>query len=382
MAQLTDPARLIALRDAEILDTDPEPAFDRITALASKLIGAPVALISLVDKDRQFFKSVLGVPAPYENTRETPLSHSFCQHVVSSERMLSVSDARNDPLVKENGAVTDLGVAAYLGVPLKSPEGQVLGSLCVIDVNPRQWTAEDAASLLDLSYIVMDEIALRTEVRARRAAEAQQEFLIAELHHRVKNTLATVQAVVQMSLRAATDLKSFGVSINSRIASLANTHTMLSEQQWAAISFRDLLASELAPYDRAGRVTLDGPDFTMASQTAVTIGMVFHELSTNASKYGALRSPEGSLAIEWTLRREGDDNVIAARWTESGGPSVTPPSREGFGSTLLRRLVERQLHGKVDMLFAPEGLKVQLVAHLPVFRLPKELAKAVSPPGG
>lgn len=361
MAQLNDPARLSALRDAQLLDTDPEPAFDRITALASRLVGAPVALVSLVDDKRQFFKSQHGLPEP----RETPLSHSFCQHVVASESMLSVGDARTDALVKDNGAVKDLGVVAYLGVPLKNADGVVLGSLCVIDGKPRQWSADDAAALIDLSQIVMDEIALRNEVRQRREIEAKNDFLIAELHHRVKNTLATVQAVVQMSLRAATDLQTFGVGINSRIASLANTHTMLSAQQWAAISFRDLLTSELAPYDRAGRVTLQGPDFTMASQTAVTIGMVFHELATNASKYGALRSPDGSLSVEWTLRRDGAENIVGVRWIESGGPSVVPPSRQGFGSNLLRRLVERQLNGSVDMRFDPAGLRVTIEARMP-----------------
>jgi two-component sensor histidine kinase len=240
----------------------------------------------------------------------------------------------------------------------------VLGTLCVIDTKPHQWTAEDAAALMDLAQIVTDEIALRLEIRHRKEAEAQQSFLIAELHHRVKNTLATVQAVVQMSLRAATDLPSFSAGIASRIASLANTHTLLSENNWSAVSFRELLASELAPYG-AGRVTLDGPDFRLSSQTAVTIGMVFHELTTNASKYGALRTPDGAISVTWTVQEDAADNVLALRWIEVGGPKVTTPTRDGFGSNLLRRLIERQLSGKVDMAFEPDGLRVTLRAKLP-----------------
>jgi two-component sensor histidine kinase len=373
MAQLNDPARLAALRETDLLDSEPEPAFDRITALASKIIGAPVALVSLVDSKRQFFKSQSGLPA--EVGRETPLSHSFCQHVVTTESMLSVTDAPNDPVVRDNPAISNLGVMAYLGVPLKNSDGQVLGSLCVIDFKTRQWSADDVSALLDLGHIVMDEVKLRGEVKRRRAAETQQDFLIAELHHRVKNTLATVQAVIQMSLRAATDLKSFSAGINSRIASLANTHTLLSAQHWGAISFRELLASELAPYDRAGRVMLDGPDFRMAAQTAVTIGMVFHEMATNASKYGALNGGMGSLDVVWTLDAGDTENTIDLRWTESGGPTVTKPGPEGFGSSLLRRLVERQLDGKVERKFEPEGLRMHIQA-----RLPAVSASQIQPP--
>ena len=366
MSVLNDPARLAALQETGLVDSDSEPAFDRITALASKMIGAPVSLVSLVTADRQFFKSATGLPKPIENTRETPLSHSFCQHVVTTGGVLSVTDAVNDPRVKDNLTIRDLNVAAYLGVPLTTTEGHVLGSLCVLDLRPRQWSADDVAMLLDFGRIVMDEIALREEIRLRRAAEAQQDFLIAELHHRVKNTLATVQAVVQMSLRASTDLKTFSTGITRRIASLANTNTLLSERQWAAISFTELLASELAPYDRAGGVTLKGPDLRMASQTAVTVGMVFHELATNASKYGALCNDEGSIAVSWTLRQDSGKNVVTLDWIESGGPAVTPPQQHGFGMNLLRRLVEGQLGGKVAMSFEPQGLHASVEIRLPI----------------
>ena len=239
MAELSDVDRLMALRTTGLLDTAPEEAFDRVTRLASRILGAPVSLISLVDADRQFFKSQVGLPSPYNQTRQTPLSHSFCQQVVKTEGVLRVTDSRADPRVCDNLAVRDLKVVAYLGVPLKMPDGSVLGSLCAIDSTPRAWPEQDIAALTDLAQTVMDQIALRLEMGKRREAERQQKLLIAELHHRVKNTLAVVQSIVGMSVRTATSLAGLRDSITARLMSLANTHTLLADQGWQSTSLKD-----------------------------------------------------------------------------------------------------------------------------------------------
>ena len=154
--------RLSALYDSELLDTPSEPIFDRITTLISRLLQVPVALISLVDENRQFFKSQCGLPDAAADRRETPLTHSFCQHVVMSEQTFKVTDARTHPTVRQNGAVADLGVIAYLGVPLVTREGYVLGSLCAIDSKPHTWQEGDTRMLNDLAAQVIDIIELRT----------------------------------------------------------------------------------------------------------------------------------------------------------------------------------------------------------------------------
>jgi signal transduction histidine kinase len=166
-------ARLAALDRVRLLDTQAEESFDRVGRLASRLIGAPVALLSLVDDQRQFFKSILG-PAHEQLMlkRQTPLSHSFCQHVVTSNAPLVVGDARQNPVVCENLAVSDYGVIAYLGVPVRDRDGFVLGSLAVIDGEPREWTGEQLVTLSELAELVMTEIALRQENLDRREAEA------------------------------------------------------------------------------------------------------------------------------------------------------------------------------------------------------------------
>jgi GAF domain-containing protein len=185
MAALNDANRLLALQATGLLDTPPEESFDRLTRLASRILRVPVSLISLVDADRQFFKSQIGLPAPYDRTRETPLTHSFCQHVVTNEDVLLVRDAKADSRVRGNLAVRDLGVVAYLGVPLGMPDGSVLGSLCAIDCEDRDWEPEDISALRDLAQIVMDEIALRLETAKQREPECKDKR-DRELYHELR----------------------------------------------------------------------------------------------------------------------------------------------------------------------------------------------------
>jgi GAF domain len=159
---LAEPGRLAALHEAALLDTPPEESFDRLTRLAAKVVNAPVALVSAVDHDRQFFKSCLGLPEPWATERETPLSHSFCQHVVVAREPVIVTDAREEERLLDNLAIRDLGVIAYLGVPLISRDGQAIGTLCVIDHEPRIWKSEEIALIEDIAAAVVTEITLRT----------------------------------------------------------------------------------------------------------------------------------------------------------------------------------------------------------------------------
>jgi formate hydrogenlyase transcriptional activator len=167
--QIHEPARLEALRQTAMLDSAPEAAFDRLTQLAASILHAPAAYVSLVDDDRQFFKSSVGLPEPWASLRETPLTHSFCKHTVATGQPFIVSDARANPLVQDNLAVSQLGVIAYAGIPLTTSEGQTLGSFCVVDGRPREWTEEDIAVLRSLAASAMTEIAIR-----RQAADLQR----------------------------------------------------------------------------------------------------------------------------------------------------------------------------------------------------------------
>ncbi len=168
-----DKDRLNKLRSLCLLDTLTDPAFDRLTRLASNILKTPISLVSLVDEDRQFFKSFIGLPDPWATTRETPLSHSFCKHVVATGAPLIITDARLEPLVQDNLAIKDLGVIAYAGMPLTTSDGYELGSFCAIDTQPKQWTEEEISILVDLTASVMTEIELQSELRRIKQLETQ-----------------------------------------------------------------------------------------------------------------------------------------------------------------------------------------------------------------
>jgi diguanylate cyclase (GGDEF)-like protein len=169
---LGDPRRLAALAESGLLSSPPEAAFDRVTRLVAEVLHVPVALFTLVTSERQVFKSSVGVG----DLRETPLSHSFCQHVVESGAPLEVVDARVHPKVRENPAIGDYGIVAYLGMPLTTADGQRLGALCAIDHRPREWTGRDHGVLEDLAGAAMAEVELRRANRAVAAAAAELHF--------------------------------------------------------------------------------------------------------------------------------------------------------------------------------------------------------------
>jgi GAF domain len=166
------PGRLAALHDSGLLDSPPEEQFDRLARLAARVVNAPVALVSAVDEDRQFFKSCLGLPEPWATRRETPLSHSFCQHVVADREPVVIRDAREDERMRDNLAIRDMGVIAYLGVPLITREGHAIGTLCVIDHQPRVWTDEEVQLVEDVAAAVVTEITLRGEGQAQASTKS------------------------------------------------------------------------------------------------------------------------------------------------------------------------------------------------------------------
>jgi PAS domain S-box-containing protein len=157
-----DPQRLAEVRASGLLDTPAEPKFDRWTAFVRKALGCDVSLLTLLDRDRQFFQSASGLDEPWASRRETPLSHSFCQYVVACGEPVRVADARSDPALSGNAAIADIGVIAYLGVPLRSASGRLLGSISAIQRDARQWTDRDAELLLDAAAAVEAEIELGT----------------------------------------------------------------------------------------------------------------------------------------------------------------------------------------------------------------------------
>ncbi len=200
------------------------------------------------------------------------------------------------------------------------------------------------------------------DITERKRAEERQHLLTRELHHRIKNTLATIQAIAGSTARSVSSIEEFSTRFADRLISMGRTHTLVTENAWKGASLRDLLRLELDPYDDGskGRIRMVGPEVYLSADTALALGLGFHELTTNAAKHGALSISGGQVEITWTTHLQGSVENLRLTWVERSGPPVSLPSRRGFGSQLLQRVLGTQVDGSVDVVYDPAGLQVQI----------------------
>lgn len=478
--------RLAALRAYDILDTPREAAFDDIVNLVARVFDAPIAVVNLIDEDRQWFKAEIGL-----GVRETPLDTSFCAHAILQQDRMVIPDATLDGRFDCNPLVTgEPGLRFYAGQLLKSAEGLPIGTLCVLDDKPRADgpTPLQLETLQVLANQVMTQLELRRSLALQRQSEAQfraiadsmpqmvwstradgfhdyynarwyeftgvpegstdgeawngmfhpedqgrafdlwrqclqtgepyeveyrlrrhdgvyrwtlgrarpirneageiarwfgtctdiddlkrsdqaKELLSQELSHRIKNIFAVVSALIALSARQRPEAREFASAVRTRINALARAHefvrphTESSKPTVGSMTLHAFLTDLFKAYSDptgAPRIVLSGDDATFDDQAATSVALLFHELATNAAKYGALSREGGEVRLE-TRRR--DDRFVLT-WTESGGPPIeTPPAHSGFGSSLAGLSVEGQLGGRLERRWRPEGL--QVVADLP-----------------
>lgn len=211
-----------------------------------------------------------------------------------------------------------------------------------------------------------DRVAERTAELS--SAVEQKELLLGELSHRVKNTLATVQSIAAQTLQHEPAPERFRASFTARLRALAQAHNLLSQTDWQGADLRDIVREDLAPHLDGcddDRVRIEGGTVHLEPRAALTLGMAFHELATNAAKYGALSVPTGQVSVSWaTPDREGG-RVLDIVWAESGGPRVERPQRRGFGSAMIERSIEHELDGTVELAFEPTGLRCAIEVPLP-----------------
>jgi two-component sensor histidine kinase len=202
------------------------------------------------------------------------------------------------------------------------------------------------------------------DITERKAAEERQRLMLAELNHRVKNTLATVQSIAIQLGRMAPDVASFQGAFLQRIVALARIHDLLSSVSWKGAQLADVLQQTLAPHlatdGRGERIRLEGPPVQLGPNAAVTLTMAFHELATNAAKYGSLSVAGGQVQVRWASDDPQTPRQIDIEWREIGGPSVVEPARRGFGTRFIERGVAREFDGIVNLSFEPAGLICRL----------------------
>jgi len=193
-------------------------------------------------------------------------------------------------------------------------------------------------------------------VRAREHAA----MLIDELNHRVKNTLATVQSIITQALRNSADPAVVGQAIETRIAALSRSHDLLGREKWDGVGLRDLIGEALAPFSgaegMADRFVITGENIRLSPKAALALGIAFNELATNAAKYGALSNEAGAISINWKLDQRSDGKWLCLHWREKDGPTVTPPTRKGFGSRVIEQGLAHELDGTVHIDYVSSGL--------------------------
>jgi len=199
--------------------------------------------------------------------------------------------------------------------------------------------------------------------RERRKAEERTRLLVAELSHRVKNTLATVMAIAQQTLKLSATLPEFEQAFTRRIEALADAHALLFRTNWGDTDLRDVVDVALTPFRRGDghAVRIDGDTVMLPPRQALTMTLIVHELATNAGKYGALSGGNGHVRIRWRADGDGRDGpILRFRWEEAAGPPVAPPTRSGFGSRLIERSVSYELDGEAALSFPPSGAVCEL----------------------
>ncbi|HKU95643.1 MAG TPA: PAS domain-containing protein, partial [Vineibacter sp.] len=190
-------------------------------------------------------------------------------------------------------------------------------------------------------------------------AESHQRMLVEELNHRVRNMLTVVGVIASQTLARNPSPEQFAESFMGRINSLAKSYSLVSRQRWGDVSLRDIIDNELHAHRQGdGRsINLSGPDIQFDSSRALALGLVFHELVTNAAKYGALSTPAGRLNVSWVL----DGGQVVVAWSESGGPRIQAPGKRGFGMELIDRQLATGFHGHAAFDYAAHGLNIRIV---------------------
>jgi PAS domain S-box-containing protein len=205
------------------------------------------------------------------------------------------------------------------------------------------------------------------DITERKTSERRQRLLIDELNHRVKNTLATVQSLASQTARGAPTPAAFRQSFEGRLIALSKAHDQLTTHHWENADLRDLLSGSLAPYAGAApdRIVLRGEDVVLRPRAVLTLAMAFHELTTNAAKYGALSAPGGRVEIRWqTAPGDSGRPMLRIEWIEQGGPAVVEPERRGFGSKLIEGSIAAEVGGSASLVFEPAGLRCEIVIPL------------------
>jgi two-component system, chemotaxis family, CheB/CheR fusion protein len=227
------------------------------------------------------------------------------------------------------------------------------------------WVHNSVSPLIDRESKPSRILTVTQKIDERKRAEERSSLLLGELDHRVKNILAVISSVITQTLKTSATPGAFAADIEGRIAAVARAHSRLTDDGRGAASLKELIVTELAPYDRAiANITIEGPAVALTPKAGLALAMAIHELASNAAKYGALSKPTGVLSVTWRIETN-EVSLLNFSWIESGGPPIVgAPSRRGFGTTLIERTLSHEFDATVKRDFLSSGLKYSIAIPL------------------
>ena len=354
-SEVKETARLAALRRYEILDTPPDGSFDHIAAVAAKLFDVPIAIVSLVDEDRIWFKAHHGL-----DVEQVDRSPGLCASAILKTEPYVLTDASCDPRSLANPLVAgEFGLRFYVAAPLRTSEGHNLGTLCVIDRQPRAVTDDQIAQLQALAGIVIDQMELRLAARnaiadLERVVEQKDEalgrarLLAREIEHRVMNSLQQVSALLELQSREVDENSVQQLKLASgRVTAVARVHQHIyqtgDDQTFNCLHYLGRLCGDLSSLmSKSGKITVEGCEADLPIEIISPIGLAVNELVTNATKAGAT-------VISVTFERVNDrDYHLSVSDDGHGLPEdFAPETTSGLGMKVIR-MVARQLGGTLS----------------------------------
>jgi two-component sensor histidine kinase len=338
--------RISVLRRYDILDSPPDGSFDRITALAANLFDVPIAIISLVDTDRIWFKSHHGL-----EVEEIGRDPGLCDSCIMQNTPWVLTDAKTDVRSLSNPLVAgEFGLRFYLGIPLQTHDGYNLGTLCVIDKSPREVTEREKSQLADLASVVMDEIELRLSARTTVAqlqkVIAEKELMAREVDHRAMNGLQVVVSLLKLQVREVEGVAAEQLTLASnRVAAIGRAHQHIFQTQAPGradcLEYLKRLSVDLAGVLNINDLTVDGPTAQIATEFIVPLGLIVTELVSNAAKNGAK-------SIQISLTTHSSERYALSVTDDGKGlpDNFDPTKTNGLGMKVVNAMVTR-LNGEL-----------------------------------
>jgi two-component sensor histidine kinase len=327
------------------------PPFTMFQGITERQRPGPEWTVSIFDRNGI---SIARVPNPDTTIGERASPTLFAEMFKSAEARLNTVSLEGVPLLTAYSHSPASGWIVAGGIPSAS-------------VNDPLWRNLIITTGIGMVLLLIGTGFALGMARQIARGEALQGLLVRELNHRVKNTLATVQAIAAQTFREAGDPREARRKLDARLGALARAHDVLSSQRWDTAELRDIVQGVLEPYAASNRqrLHLRGPEIRLDPQNALMITMALHELATNAAKYGALSNASGEVFIDWARDNSGDAPALRIVWREQGGPPVQPSEHKGFGSRLIQDGFSHQLGGSATMEFQPTGLVCTLTCALP-----------------